>query len=142
MGRSNRHTSFKLEEPVYTPNVTTLLPDRTVAVDDLCAGHEEVPAAGVALGRQQANAFLPGEKNRLIEAVRDGRTADTQASINTWLGAHQTIHSVAGTLGTNLMLQDTVQDVLREAQRQGLGEFDLSSLVKVFTHDNLNGGGV
>jgi len=90
---------------------------------------------------QQANAFLPDEKNRLIEAVRDGRTADTQASINTWLGAHQTIHSVAGTLGTNLVLQDTVQVVLREAQRQGLGEFDLSSLVKVFTHDALKGGG-
>ena len=86
----------------------------------------------------EANAFLPGEKDRLIEAVRDGRTAETQASVNTWVGAHQTIHSVAGALGTNLVLQDTVQAVLREAQRKGLGEADLSSLVEVFA-SNLEG---
>jgi len=83
----------------------------------------------------KANAILPDEKNRLIEAIRDGHTDRTQASITTWAGAHQTVHSVAGTLGVNLMLQDAVKTVFKEGQRLGLGDHDLSALVRVFASD-------
>ena len=80
----------------------------------------------------KANAILPAEKSRLIEAVRDDATEETQASIKTWAEAHQTICEVAGSLGTDLMLQDAVRAVFEEGQRLGLGEHDLSALVRVF----------
>ena len=84
---------------------------------------------------QKADAFLPEEKSRLIKAVRDGRTEQTEATIKTWGEGHQTIHSVAGMLGTNLVLQDAVQAVFREGRRMGLGDHDLSALVRVFESD-------
>ena len=84
---------------------------------------------------EKADAFLPEEKGRLIEAVRDGRTEQTEASIKTWGEGHQTIHSVAETLGTNLVLQDAVKAVFQEGRRMGLGDHDLSALVRVFASD-------
>ena len=81
------------------------------------------------------NDILPAEKQRLLEAVRDDRTEQTQASITTWAGAHQTIHSVAGTLGTNLLVQDAVKTALQEGERLGLGDHDLAALVEVFAKD-------
>ena len=84
----------------------------------------------------KANAIVPAEMNRLIEAVRDGNTEETQASIDTWAGGHQTIHATAKTLGTDLLLQDTVRAVLEDGRRMGLGEHDLSALVEVFSTDS------
>ena len=94
-------------------------------------------AAGISLDvyiqqAEKANAFVPAEKRRLAEAIRDGQTEETQASIDTWRGAHQTIDAIAGTLGTNLVLQNAVKAVLHEGQESGLGDHDLSALVKVF----------
>ena len=80
----------------------------------------------------KADAIVPGEKRRLAEAVRDGRTEHTEASIDTWVGAHQTIHAVAEALGTNLVLQDAVKSALQEARQMGYGEHDLAALVEVF----------
>ena len=78
-----------------------------------------------------ASAIVPNEKRRLLEAVRDGNTEQTQASLNTWAGAHQTIYSVAATLGTNLVLQDAIKSVLQHGQRMQLGEFDLAAIASV-----------
>ena len=80
----------------------------------------------------KANAILRAEKDRLAEAVRDGETEDTQASIETWAEAHDSVHSVADALGTHLVLQDAVKAVFKDGQRAGLGEHDLSALVDVF----------
>lgn len=80
----------------------------------------------------KANAILRAEKDRLAEAVRDGETEDTQASIETWAEAHDSVHSVAGALGTHLVLQDAVKAVFKDGQRAGLGEHDLSALVNIF----------
>ena len=80
----------------------------------------------------KANAFLPEEKQRLMEAVRDGRTRETEASVATWAGGHQTIRSVAKSLGTNLVLQDAVRMALEQGQKLGLGDEDLSALIRVF----------
>ena len=80
----------------------------------------------------KANSFLPEEKRRLVEAVRDGKTKETQASVSTWAGGHQTIRSVAESLGTNLVLQDAVRSALVEGLELGLGDDDLSALIKVF----------
>ena len=81
------------------------------------------------------NEFLPAEKHRMLEAVRDGQTQETQATVTTWAGGLQTIRSVADALGTNLVLQDAVKAVLEEGERLGLGEHDLSALIKVFETD-------
>lgn len=94
-------------------------------------------AAGISLDvyMQQAdktNAFVPSEKRRLAEAIRDGQTSETQASIHTWIGAHQSIDAVAQVLGTNRVFQDAVKTVLREGEELGLGDHDLSALVTVF----------
>ena len=78
-----------------------------------------------------AGAIVPDEKRRLLEAVRDGKTEQTQASLNTWAGAHQTIHAVAASLGTHLVLQDAIKTVLEHGQDMQLGEHDLSSLASV-----------
>jgi 3-hydroxyisobutyrate dehydrogenase-like beta-hydroxyacid dehydrogenase len=83
----------------------------------------------------KANAFLPAEKRRLIEAIRDDETEVTQASMKTWAEGHQTVHSVAGTLGTQLLLQDTLKEVFAKGLQMGLGEHDLAALVKVFAPD-------
>jgi 3-hydroxyisobutyrate dehydrogenase-like beta-hydroxyacid dehydrogenase len=80
----------------------------------------------------KAESIVPPEKRRLLEAIRDGDTKVTEASIQTWAGAHETIHSVADALGTNLVLQDAVRAVLQEAQRMGLGAHDLAAVVEVF----------
>ncbi len=82
-----------------------------------------------------ANSIVPKEKRRLLEAVRDGNTEQTQASINTWAGAHQTIYSVAATLGTNLVVQDAVKSVLQHGQRMQLGEYDLAAIASVLATD-------
>ena len=84
----------------------------------------------------KGNAFLPDEKRRLMEAVRDGNTKKTQASVSTWAGGHQTIHSVAKSLGTDLVLQDAVRIVLESGQKLGLGDRDLSALIQVFKRDH------
>ena len=80
----------------------------------------------------KTNAFLPAEKSRLIEAIRDDQTETTQASIKTWAEGHQTVHSVARTLGTNLLLQDTLKEVFAKGLQMGRGEHDLAALVEVF----------
>ncbi|MDG1837877.1 MAG: NAD(P)-binding domain-containing protein [Phycisphaerales bacterium] len=78
-------------------------------------------------------AILPAEKARLIEAIRNGDTEKTQASINSWGEGQKAVHSVAKSLGTNLVLQNAVQTVFEEAEQMGLGKQDLSALFNVFT---------
>ena len=97
-------------------------------------------AAGIPLDLymkhvDMANAFLPDEKRRLMESVRDGRTEETQASVETWAGGHQTIRAVAESLGTDLVLQDAVRDVCQKGLELGLGQQDLSALIRVFEPD-------
>ena len=80
-----------------------------------------------------SNAILPGERKHLFEAIRDGQTKQTQASVNVWPGAHQTIHDAAKQLGTSLDLQNTVRSILQQGQRMGLGNHDLAALVELFS---------
>ena len=81
---------------------------------------------------RKSDAIVPAEKRRLIEAVRDGDTRRTQASVKVWEEGHQTIHAVAEALGTNLVLQDALKAVFQEGGRMGLGDHDLSALIDVF----------
>ena len=79
-----------------------------------------------------SNTIIQNEQSRLIEAIRDGQTEETEASISAWGEGHQAVLSVAETLKTDLLLQDAVQAVFQEGHRMGLSDHDLSALVNVF----------
>lgn len=81
---------------------------------------------------ERGNSIIPAEKTRLAEAIRDGLTEETEASIKAWGEGHQALLAVAATLGTNLVLQDAVQEVFQQGHRMGISEHDLSALVDVF----------
>ena len=81
---------------------------------------------------EKGNETVQPEKARIVEAIRDGNTIQTQASIKAYGEGHKAVLSIAKTLGTNLMLQDAVQEVFQEGYRLGLSEQDFSTLVEVF----------
>ena len=85
---------------------------------------------------EKGDATIKPEKIRLIEAIRDGNTMETQASIKAYGEGHKAVLSIAKTLGTNLILQDAVQEVFQEGYRLGLSENDFSTLVRVFDSKN------
>ena len=81
---------------------------------------------------ERGTEVILSEKKRLIEAIRDGRTEETQASIKAWREGNQALLSVAESLGTHLTLQSAMQAMFQEGRRQGLDEHDLAALVDVF----------
>ncbi|MBI69920.1 MAG: hypothetical protein CMJ38_07995 [Phycisphaerae bacterium] len=85
---------------------------------------------------EKGDATIKPEKIRILEAIRDGNTMETQASIKAYGEGHKAVLSIAKTLGTNLMLQDAVQEVFQEGYRLGLSEQDFSTLVRVFGSKN------
>lgn len=82
---------------------------------------------------KNVGSIIPAEKVRLIEAIRDGNTTETQATINAWGEGQKAVRSVATSLGTNRVLQDAVDAVFTEAERLGLGQHDLAALTEVFS---------
>jgi 3-hydroxyisobutyrate dehydrogenase-like beta-hydroxyacid dehydrogenase len=73
-------------------------------------------AGGVSLDvflklNERSNGLMLAEKKRLVEAIRDGRTEETQASIKAWREGNQ---------------------VFQKGRQAGLDEHDLSALVDVF----------
>ena len=81
---------------------------------------------------EKGDATVQPEKARIVKAIRDGNTSQTQASIKAYREGHKAVLSIAKTLGTNLVLQDAVQEVFQEGYRLGLSERDFSTLVEVF----------
>ncbi|MCH2148282.1 MAG: NAD(P)-binding domain-containing protein [Phycisphaerales bacterium] len=77
--------------------------------------------------------ILTAEKSRLIEAIRDGNTEETQASITSWGEGQKAVRSVAQSLGTNLVFQNAVKTIFEEAEQLGLGNHDLAALAEVFS---------
>lgn len=82
---------------------------------------------------KNVSAILPAEKIRLIEAIRDGDTEQTQASISSWGEGQKAVRSVAKSIGTNLVLQNAIEEVFDKAEQLGLGEQDLSAMTRVFS---------
>ena len=78
------------------------------------------------------NGVIQSEQTRLVEAIRDGRTEENEASIKAWREGNQALLSVAKFLGTDLTLQSAIQAVFQEGRRQGLDGHGLSALVDVF----------
>jgi 3-hydroxyisobutyrate dehydrogenase-like beta-hydroxyacid dehydrogenase len=128
-----------LGEDINQPSVLSrsLMSGLTGALMGLVNGAAICRAGGVSLDvfmkfNEGTNSILLTEQKRLIEAIRDGRTKENEASIKAWREGNQALNSVAASLGTNLTLQNSIQAVFQEGKRRGLDEHDLSALVDVF----------
>lgn len=128
-----------LGEDVKRPTILSraLMVDVGMSLIGIVNGVALARAGGIPLDvfMQHTNnvgSILPAEKIRLIEAIRDGNTQETQASINAWGEGQKAVRSVAQTLGTNLVFQNAVKTVFEEAVQLGLGDQDLSALAAVF----------
>jgi len=128
-----------LGEDINRPSVLSrsLMSGLTGALMGLVNGAAICRAGGVPMDifmkfNQGTNSILLAEQKRLIEAIRDGRTEENEASIKAWREGNQALISVAASLGTNLTLQNALQAVFQEGRSQGLDEHDLSALVDVF----------
>ena len=128
-----------LGEDINQPSVLSrsLMSGLTGALMGLVNGAAICRAGGVSLDvfmkfNEGTNSILLAEQKRLIEAIRDGRTEENEASIKAFREGNQALNSVASSLGTNLTLQNSIQAVFQEGQRRGLDDHDLSALVDVF----------
>ena len=128
-----------LGEDINQPSVLSrsLMSGLTGALMGLVNGAAICRAGGVSLDvfmkfNEGTNSILLAEQKRLIEAIRDGRTEENEASIKAWREGNQALNSVAASLGTNLTLQNSIQAVFQEGQRRGFDDHDLSALVDVF----------
>jgi 3-hydroxyisobutyrate dehydrogenase-like beta-hydroxyacid dehydrogenase len=128
-----------LGEDINQPSVLSrsLMSGLTGALMGLVNGAAICRAGGVSLDvfmkfNEGTNSILLAEQKRLIEAIRDGRTEENEASIKAWREGNHALNSVAASLGTNLTLQNSIQAVFQEGKRRGLDEHDLSALVDVF----------
>lgn len=131
-----------LGEDIRKPTILSraLMVDVGMTLIGIVNGAALASAGDISLDvfKQHANnvgSILAAEKSRLIEAIQDGNTQETQASITSWGEGQKAVRSVAQSLGTNLVLQDAVKTVFDEGERLGLGEHDLSALVDVFASD-------
>ncbi len=136
-------TWTNLGEDVKQPTILSraLMVDIGMSLIGIVNGVALARAGGVSLDvfMQHTNnvgSILPAEKRRLIEAIRDGNTHETQASINAWGEGQKAVRSVAQALGTNLVFQDAVKTIFEEAERLGLGDQDLSALADVFAPES------
>ena len=128
-----------LGEDVRKPTILSraLMVDVGLSLIGIVNGASLARAGGISLDvfmehTRNVGSILPDEKIRLIEAIRDGRFHETQASINAWGEGQKAVRSVAGSLGTNRVLQDAVDEIFAEAERLGLGRQDLAALSAVF----------
>jgi 3-hydroxyisobutyrate dehydrogenase-like beta-hydroxyacid dehydrogenase len=128
-----------LGEDLNRPAVLSrsLMAGMTAALMGIVNGAAICRAGGVSLDvfmkfYDKNNGIILREQKRLVEAIRDGRTKENEASIKAWREGNQALLSVAASLGTDLTLQNALQAVFQEGSQQGLDEHDLSALVDVF----------
>ncbi len=135
-------TWTNLGEDIRKPTILSraLMVDVGMTLIGIVNGATLARAGDISLDvfKEHANnvgSILAAEKSRLIEAIQDGNTQETQASITSWGEGQKAVRSVAQSLGTNLVLQDAVKTVFEEGEQLGLGEHDLSALVDVFSSE-------
>ncbi|MAT81373.1 MAG: hypothetical protein CMJ29_06970 [Phycisphaerae bacterium] len=132
-------TWTNLGEDIRRPTILSraLMVDVGLSLIGIVNGVAIAQAGGISLDvfmqhTRNVGAIIPTEKIRLIEAIRDGNTEETQATINAWGEGQKAVRAIAQSLGTNLVFQDAVKMVFEEAERRGLGKKDLAALTEVF----------
>ena len=128
-----------LGEDINRPAVLSrsLMAGMTAALMGLVNGAAMCRAGGVPLDvfmrfYDKNNGIIRGEQTRLVEAIRDGRTKENEASVKAWREGNEALLSVAASLKTDLTLQSALQTVFQQARQRGLDDHDLSALVDVF----------
>ena len=128
-----------LGEDIKKPTILSraLMVDVGLSLIGIVNGVAIAQAGGISLDvfmehTRNVGSIIPAEKIRLIEAVRDGNTEETQATINAWGEGQKAVRAIAQSLGTNLVFQDAVRLVFEEAEKRGLGKKDLAALAEVF----------
>ena len=128
-----------LGEDINGPAVLSrsLMAGLTAYIMGLVNGAAMCRAGGVPLDVfmkfiDRSKGVILSEEKRVLEAIRDGRIEETEASIKAWREGNQALISVAGSLGTNLTLQNAIQAVFQEGRQKGLDEHDIAALVDVF----------
>ncbi len=128
-----------LGEDINGPAILSraLMAGMTASLMGVVNGASMCRAGGVPLDvfmkfNDRNSGLISSEKTRLVEAIRDGRTQENEASIKAWREGNEALLSVAAHLGTNLILQNAIQATFQEGRRMGLDEHDLSALVDVF----------
>ncbi|MCH2133821.1 MAG: NAD(P)-binding domain-containing protein [Phycisphaerales bacterium] len=132
-------TWTNLGEDIRKPTILSraLMVDVGLSLIGIVNGVAIAQAGGISLDvfmqhTKDVSAIIPAEKIRLIEAIRDGNTEETQATINTWGEGQKAVRAIAQSLGTNLVFQDAVKLVFEEAEKRGLSKKDLAALAEVF----------
>jgi 3-hydroxyisobutyrate dehydrogenase-like beta-hydroxyacid dehydrogenase len=80
------------------------------------------------------NAFLPlhGVLNiEMVERIRKDNFANPQATVRIWAGAARHFVEIAHENGLPADVPDMIGEVMERALRDGLGELEISSLIKV-----------
>ena len=128
-----------LGEDIKKPTILSraLMVDVGLSLIGIVNGVAIAQAGGISLDvfmehTSNVGSIIPAEKIRLIEAVRDGNTEETQATINAWGEGQKAVRAIAQSLGTNLVFQDAVKQVFEEAENRGLSKKDLAALSEVF----------
>ncbi len=128
-----------LGEDINGPAILSrsLMAGMTASIMGLVNGAAICRAGGVSLDvflkfNERSSGVILAEQKRVVEAIRDDRTEETQASIKAWREGNQALIDVADTLGTNLSLQNAIQAVFQEGRRAGLDTHDIAALINVF----------
>jgi 3-hydroxyisobutyrate dehydrogenase-like beta-hydroxyacid dehydrogenase len=80
------------------------------------------------------NATLTqSESLRLIDAIAAGNTEETQASLLVWADGQAAVLNASENLGVETAFHDGIKAMFDKAIDQGLGEHDLSAMVRSFT---------
>ena len=94
-------------------------------------------AGGISLSHYskylcRSNPILKEELQRICNSIESDDTVSTEASIKTWSEGQTAILDVANALDTDTSFQAALKSLFQRASADGLGEHDISALIRVF----------
>lgn len=95
-------------------------------------------AGGISLSQysnqlSRSSPILEAEIKRICEAIESHNTVNTDASIRTWSEGQSAIVDVAKALKINTDYQEVMQEIFQQANENGLGDHDISALIRIFS---------
>ena len=81
-------------------------------------------------------ARMQTEPLRILDAIANKDTENTQASVSTWYDAHLKLLKISDKLGVDTRFHQGLSLMFKETIDQNIGGHDLSAMVKVFSNKN------
>ncbi len=81
-------------------------------------------------------ARMQTEPLRILDAIANKDTENTQASVSTWYDAHRKLLKISDKLGVDTRFHQGLNLMFKETIDQDLGSHDISAMVKVFSNKN------